>query len=163
MNTKKLSYSAILVAIAVICSPFNIPLGFAKAFPIQHLVNVIAGVTLGPIYAVMVAFSTSTIRLLLGTGTALAFPGSMIGAFLAGYFYQKSNKISFAFLGEVFGTGILGALVSYPVALYLLGKEVAMFAFVIPFSVSTLVGSSFAIVLLKSLEKTNVLEKIKLN
>ncbi|EJU23523.1 protein ThiW [Peptoanaerobacter stomatis] len=160
MNTRKLSYSALFVALGVICSPFNIPLGFAKCFPVQHLINVLTAVLLGPLYAVMSAFTTSLIRNLLGTGSLLAFPGSMIGAFLAGMLYQKSKKISFAFLGEIIGTGIIGSLVAYPVALFFLGKEVAIFTFVLPFSVSTIGGSIFALILLKSLEKTNILEKL---
>lgn len=161
MNIKKISYSAFFVAIGVICSPFHIPLGFTKCYPVQHLINVLTAVILGPMYAVMSAFATSVIRNLLGTGTVLAFPGSMIGALLAGLFYQKTKKISFAFLGEIIGTSILASILSYPIALFILGKQVAVFAFVIPFSVSTIVGSSFSLILLKSLEKTNIIDKMK--
>ena len=42
MNIKKISYSAIFIAIGVACSPINIPLSFAKIFPIQHLINVLS-------------------------------------------------------------------------------------------------------------------------
>lgn len=56
MNIKKITYSAIFIAIGVVCSPFNIPLGFAKCFPVQHLINVICAILLGPIYAVSCAF-----------------------------------------------------------------------------------------------------------
>ena len=90
MNTKKLSYSALFVALGVICSPFNIPLGFAKCFPVQHLINVLTAVLLGPLYAVMSAFTTSLIRNLLGTGSLLAFPGSMIGGSIFALILSKS-------------------------------------------------------------------------
>jgi protein ThiW len=161
MNIKKITYSAIFIAIGVVCSPFNIPLGFAKCFPVQHLINVICAIILGPIYAVSCAFAISFLRNIMGMGTLLAFPGSMIGALLSGILYKKTNKISLAFVGEVIGTGLIGALISYPIATVFMNKQVAMFTYVIPFGISTLVGSIFAVILLKALEKTNILEKVK--
>ncbi len=50
MNLKKLTISAMLVAVAVILSSFSIPIGASRCFPIQHMVNVIAAVFLGPVY-----------------------------------------------------------------------------------------------------------------
>ena len=52
MNLKKLTISAMLVAVAVILSSFSIPIGASRCFPIQHMVNVIAAVFLGPVYGV---------------------------------------------------------------------------------------------------------------
>ena len=161
MNIKKITYSAIFIAIGVVCSPFNIPLGFAKCFPVQHLINVICAIILGPIYAVSCAFAISFLRNIMGMGTLLAFPGSMIGALLSGVLYIKTNKISLAFVGEVIGTGLIGALISYPIATVFMNKQVAMFTYVLPFGISTLVGSIFAVILLKALEKTHILEKVK--
>ena len=161
MNIKKITYSAIFIAIGVVCSPFNIPLGFAKCFPVQHLINVICAILLGPIYAVSCAFAISFLRNIMGMGTLLAFPGSMIGALLSGILYKKTNKISLAFVGEVIGTGLIGALISYPIATVFMNRQVAMFTYVLPFGISTLVGSIFAVILLKALEKTHILEKVK--
>ena len=161
MNIKKITYSAIFIAIGVVCSPFNIPLGFAKCFPVQHLINVICAIILGPIYAVSCAFAISFLRNIMGMGTLLAFPGSMIGALLSGVLYKKTNKISLAFVGEVIGTGLIGSLISYPIATVFMNKQVAMFTYVLPFGISTLVGSIFAVILLKALEKTHILEKVK--
>ena len=79
-NVKKLTVAGVLVAVGVACSTFSIPVGASRCFPIQHMVNVIAGVLLGPLYACTMAFCTSLLRVLLGTGSLLAFPGSMIGA-----------------------------------------------------------------------------------
>ena len=84
----------------------------------------------------------------------MAFPGSMVGAFLAGILYYKTRKLSLAVLGEVFGTGVIGALLAYPVAKFILGKEMAFFGLIIPFSVSTLGGSIIAIIIILSLKKT---------
>lgn len=161
MNIKKITYSAIFIAIGVVCSPFNIPLGFAKCFPVQHLINVICAIILGPIYAVSCAFAISFLRNIMGMGTLLAFPGSMIGALLSGILYKKTNKISLAFVGEVIGTGLIGALISYPIATVFMNRQVAMFTYVLPFGISTLVGSIFAVILLKAIEKTHILEKVK--
>ena len=157
-KVKKISLAGILIAIAVTCSAFYIPIGAAKCFPIQHAVNVIAGVILGPLYAVIMAFVTSLIRVFTGTGSMLAFPGSMIGAFLCGILYKYSKRIIAAYLGEIIGTGILGAIVAYPVAAFILSKKAALFGFVIPFFVSSAGGAAFAVAIVYTLKKTKILE-----
>lgn len=159
-NLKKLTLAGVLIAVAVICSAFYIPVGASKCFPIQHLVNVLAGVILGPWYAVGMAFATSFIRLMMGTGSLLAFPGSMVGALLCGLLYQWKPNLGVAFFGETFGTGILGGMLAYPVAALVMGKEAALFTYVVPFLVSTLGGSIFAVILLFALKRTQVFNKI---
>ncbi|MEG0570416.1 MAG: energy coupling factor transporter S component ThiW [Oscillospiraceae bacterium] len=159
-STKKITIAAILIALGVICSPLSINVGFAKCFPIQHLVNVLAGVMFGPLYAVIMAFATSLIRVLMGMGTLLAFPGSMVGALCCGLLYKYTHRLWAAYLGEIIGTGVLGALVAFPVAAFVMGKEVALFGFVLPFSASTVVGATLSVVLIKSLSKTHVLDGI---
>jgi len=142
VNTKQLTLAALLVAIGVATAHLVVfPLEVARIFPVQHAINVVAAIALGPWWAVGVAFSTSLLRNVLGTGTPLAFPGSMIGAFLAGWVFQHTRCRLKALAGEVLGTGVLGALVAYPVARFLLGRNVAAFVFVVPFLASSLVGS----------------------
>lgn len=163
INSKKIVVSGMLVALAVSLSSFAIPIGASKCFPIQHLVNVIAAVFLGPVYGVSAAFCTSLIRNLLGTGSLLAFPGSMIGAFLAASLYQHTGKLAAAYGGEIFGTGILGGILCYPVATMLMGKEVAVFAYVVPFLMSTGCGTVMAAILLGAMYRSgvmNVLHKL---
>lgn len=155
-ETKKLAVAGLLIALAVVCSGFSIPVGLSKCFPVQHFVNLIAGVFLGPVYGVCMAFVTSLIRLCIGTGTLLAFPGSMVGALLCGLLYGKIRKLWAAFLGEIVGTGILGALLAYPVAVFLMGKEAAFVAYVLPFSVSSIGGAVCGILLMNVLIKTKV-------
>ncbi len=93
MNTRKLVIMTMFVAIAVAGSTFvSFPAGIARAYPIQHAVNVIAAIMLGPIPAVIIAFVTGLVRVLTGTGSLLAFPGGMIGALLAGVLYKHSGK-----------------------------------------------------------------------
>lgn len=161
-NLKKLTLSGILVAVGVVCSTFYIPIGVAKCFPIQHFINILAGVLLGPLYAVAMAFVTSLIRVMMGTGSLLAFPGSMVGALLCGLLYKYTKNTVIAYIGEIFGTGFLGAVLAYPVSVFVLSKSAAVFGFIIPFGISTLVGSSVSLVLLIALKKTGILDKISL-
>lgn len=148
-TTKKIVLSGILIAIATVLGTFSIPVLGAKASPVQHFVNVIAGVSLGPIYGVACAFISALIRNILATGSILAFPGSMVGVFFAGILYKKFKKIEFAVIGEVIGTGIIGAMLAYPLAAFVLGKEVALFVYIVPFSISAILGSIMAYILLK--------------
>ena len=94
-KTRKITYTAIISAITTATSTvIYIPMGFAKVFPIQHFANVISAVILGPWYAVIQAFITSTLRNMMGTGGPFAYPGSMIGAFLAAIIFPKRKTLS---------------------------------------------------------------------
>lgn len=145
----RLSTSGILIALGVVLSAFYIPIGGAKCFPVQHLINVISAVLLGPFYAVANAFIISLIRNMTGLGSLLAFPGSMIGALLAGLAYQKFKNHRLACVGELIGTGVLGGIIASPFAVLLMGKDVGLFFFVVPFVLSSLAGSLIAFVLLE--------------
>src|SRR5574341_915047 len=93
METRKVAYAVVLTAIAVAGGIMSIPVGVAKVSPLQHMVNVIAAVIVGPWYAVASALAASIIRNALGTGTPNAFPGSMMGAFIAGDVYLTTPHI----------------------------------------------------------------------
>lgn len=160
-NLKKLTVSGMLVALATCLSTFSIPIGASRCFPIQHLVNVIAGVFLGPLYGVCIAFSTSFLRNLMGTGSLLAFPGSMIGAFLCAFIYKKTKKLTYTYIGEIIGTGIIGGLVACPIAVLLMGKTAAIFTFVIPFLMSTCCGTIIAAFLIGILYKSKALSYLQ--
>ena len=145
----------ILVAIGVALSPFtSFPIGIAKINPTQHFVNVVAAVLLGPWWAFGVAGIIALLRNALGTGTLLAFPGGMIGALLAGIFFRVTRNIYFGALGEVLGTGLLGAMASaLIVAPALMGKSMALGALIIAFSGSAVVGAVMGLVGIKLLER----------
>ena len=157
----KLVLSGMFVALAVVLSTFSIPVGGSKCFPIQHMVNVLAAVFLGPWYGVAIAFCTSLIRNILGTGTLLAFPGSMIGALCCGLVYKHTGKLTLTYIAEVIGTGILGGLLAFPVAAFIMGKEVALFVYVVPFLVSTIGGTVIAAVLISILKANHTLEVLQ--
>lgn len=150
MNNKKLVTSALFVALGTVTgSLFYIPFLGGKMFPIQHFLNVASAVILGPWYAVANAFLISLLRNIMGTGSLLAFPGSMVGALLAGLAYKQTKKVVLSVVGEIIGTGFLGAIIAYPIATLIMGKKVALFAFVFPFSLSCIGGAIIALVFLK--------------
>lgn len=157
-RTQKLTTAGVLIALGVALSTLSIPVGASRCFPIQHMVNVMAGVLLGPGYAVVMAFVTSLLRVLMGTGTLLAFPGSMFGALVAGLVAQKTGRLLPACAGELFGTGVLGAMAAYPVAVFLLGREAALLTYVIPFAVSSSGGALIAFVALSALQRVGAIK-----
>ena len=164
-QTKKLCIAGILCAVAVVGSLFSVPVFGSKCVPIQHMVNILCAVVLGPWYGVGVAFAASLLRNLLGLGSLMAFPGSMLGALLCGIVYHKSKNIPLTLIGEVFGTAILGGLYAYPVAIFLMGvpaSDVAFYAYIVPFLISTVGGAILSAVLIIALKKTGLLEKFKL-
>ncbi|MCJ7841006.1 energy coupling factor transporter S component ThiW [Lederbergia sp. NSJ-179] len=161
MNIRKMIVMTMFVAIAVVGSIFvSFPAGIARAYPIQHAVNVIAAVTLGPIPAVVIAFLTALIRILTGTGSLLAFPGGMIGACLAGLLFKQFGKIWLAGMGELIGTGLFASLFAVPYAKILMGTSTTALFFLPSFFVSSASGMLIGIILATRLQKTGVLKKM---
>ncbi|WP_462409812.1 energy coupling factor transporter S component ThiW [Neobacillus sp. Marseille-QA0830] len=159
-KTYKLTLTAMMIAIGTISSNLvSIPVGFTKVFPIQHFLNVLSAVLLGPYYAVAQAFCTSVLRNLMGTGSIFAFPGSMVGAFLAAVLFSKTRKIYMAFAGEVIGTGIIGAILCYPVATLLLGQKATLFGFIPLFIFSSFAGALLGFIILVVFLRKRVLFK----
>lgn len=146
-----LATMGVLVALGTVASMLIVPVGPAKAYPVQHTINVLAAVMLGPVEATLVALAVGVLRNLLGLGTVLALPGGMIGAFLAGVMYRSLGRQEGAVAGEVFGTGILAALASVPIVRLVLGQEMFAFALVVPFGLSSAVGAVIAYALLRVL------------
>lgn len=160
--------AAFLTALAVVGSMFSFPFLGAKCSPIQHMVNIIAGVYLGPWWAMGSGFCAALIRNITGLGSPLAFPGSMVGAFLSGAVYHwilkgkpQYIRLPGAYLGELFGTSVLGGMLSYPVALLIMGNEKAtLFGFVFPFFVSCSVGTVIAAVLVTALKRVKAIDRL---
>ena len=163
-QVKKLAVAALLCAVAVAGSTLSFPVFGSKCAPVQHMVNILCAVLLGPWYGVAVAFVASLLRNLLGLGTLMAFPGSMLGALLCGIVYWKAKHILPTLIAEVFGTSILGGLCAYPVSILLMGQstaDIAFTAYIIPFFVSTAGGAVISAVLLYALQKTTVLRSMQ--
>lgn len=163
-SAKKLALAGMFCALAVVGSVFSFPVFGSKCAPVQHMVNILCAVLLGPYYGVGVAFVASLLRNLLGLGSLMAFPGSMCGALLCGIVYHKTKNLLATLCGEVFGTGIIGGLLAWPVAVFLMGKaagDIAFYAYIVPFLVSTVGGSIIAGVVLIALEKNSTLKKMQ--
>ena len=154
--------TAIFAAVAVVGSTFSVPVFGSKCAPIQHLVNVLCAVLLGPWWGLAAAFIASLVRNLTGLGTPLAFPGSMCGALLAGLLYERFKALPAACIGEVFGTAVIGGLLAYPIAAFVMGNTgAALFTFVVPFLISTAGGTLIAAIVLAALNGTGVLKQVK--
>ena len=163
-NTKKLAIAGIFCAVAVVGSLFSFPVFGSKCAPVQHMVNILCAVLLGPGYGLGAAFAASLIRNLLGLGSLMAFPGSMFGALLCGIVYAKTQNILGTLIGEVFGTAILGGLCAYPIAIFFMGKSaagLAFYAYIIPFLISTAAGAAISAVLIYALKRANVLQSMQ--
>ena len=163
-NTKKLAIAGLFCAVAVIGSLFSFPVFGSKCSPVQHMVNILCAVLLGPGYGLGAAFVAALIRNLTGLGSLMAFPGSMFGALLCGLVYAKTKNILATLIGEVFGTAVLGGLCAYPVAIFFMGQSaagLAYYAYIIPFLISTAGGAVISAVLLYSLKKSGVLQSMQ--
>ncbi|MCD8221012.1 MAG: energy coupling factor transporter S component ThiW [Clostridiales bacterium] len=161
-TTRKLALAGVLTAVAVAGSLLSFPVAGSKCAPIQHMVNLFAAVTLGPWWGFAIAFCASLLRNLMGLGSLMAFPGSMLGALCCGLVYAATKKIGPTCFAEAFGTGVLGGLAAYPVARFLMGIHPAgIFVYIIPFLISTVAGSILAFVLLGILEKGGTLNHIR--
>ena len=158
ISVRKLAMAGVLVAVAVAGSLFSFPVAGSKCAPVQHMVNICGAIFLGPVWSVGVAFCASVIRNLTGLGSLMAFPGSMVGALCCGLMYKFSKKIIPTCIAEALGTGILGGLAAYPLAKYvMLIQPDGMFIYIIPFLISTVVGSVIAAVVMLILQKSGVL------
>ena len=161
-STKKLALAGVLCAVAVVGSMFSFPVFGSKCAPVQHMVNILCAVFLGPWYGVGVAFVASLLRNLLLLGSLMAFPGSMCGALLCGLVYWKSKNLPATLAAEVFGTGIIGGLAAYPVAKGLMGLTPAAYTvYIVPFLISTVAGSILAGILVFALEKSGAVKSMR--
>jgi energy coupling factor transporter S component ThiW len=175
-TAQRLALAAAFVALGTVLGYASLPVGPARVAPFQATVNVIAGVLLGPWYAVLVAFGISVLRNALGAGTFLAFPGSMFGAFLVGYVYQRTRRAALATCMEPIGTAIIGGIVGYlliapleaPVALLgfiaanppsrqpYLGVFVGALALIVSFALSSVPGAVLGWICLNALRRAGI-------
>lgn len=154
----KMVVLAMLIALGVVISPI---LRVEGMCPMAHFINIVCAVLLGPWYALICAVLIGIIRMTFLGIPPLALTGAVFGAFLSGILYRVSKgKLIFAVIGEVIGTGIIGAIVSYPVMTYIVGRTGLSWLFYVPSFISgTLIGGSIAFIFLKQLIKNNLLVK----
>lgn len=160
INLFKLILLSMLVAVGVVISPI---LRIEGMCPMAHLINIVCAVLLGPWYALGCALAIGIIRMLFMGIPPLALTGAVFGAFFSGLFYRLSKgKIFMAVLGEIIGTGIIGAIVSYPVMTIFWNREGLTWFFYVPsFIGGTLIGGSIAYIILRKLAENGTLAKMQ--
>ena len=162
-STKKLALAGVLCAVAIVGSMFiTFPVLGSKCSPVQHMVNILCAVFLGPAYGVGAAFAASLLRNIIGVGSVVAFQGSMCGALLCGLAYRITKNLPATLAAEVLGTGVLGGLAAYPVAKELMGLTPETYTvYIIPFLISTAAGSILAGILVYALQKNGALKSMQ--
>ncbi|MBQ7953765.1 MAG: energy coupling factor transporter S component ThiW [Clostridia bacterium] len=156
----KLIVPSMLIALGVVISPI---LRVEGMCPMAHLINIVCSVLLGPWYSLLCAVLIGVIRMAVMGIPPIALTGAIFGVFLSGVFYRLSKgKIIFAVIGEVIGTGVIGAIASYPVMTFLWGREGLSWLFYVPsFIGGTLIGGTIAYLLLKKLASSGMLKRFQ--
>ncbi|TCO79818.1 energy coupling factor transporter S component ThiW [Marinisporobacter balticus] len=151
---------AMIVAMGVVISPI---LRIEGMCPMAHFINIVCAVILGPWYSLLCATLIGVIRMLFMGIPPLAVTGAVFGAVLSGVLYQVSKgKLIFAIIGEVIGTGIIGAILSYPIMTFIWGRTGLTWMFYVPsFIMGTLIGGTIAFVFLTTLSRIDMLAKIQ--
>ncbi len=162
-NSNKLLKSGILammIALGVVISPI---LRVEGMCPMAHFINIVCSVLLGPWYSLTCAALIGIIRMALMGIPPIALTGAIFGAFLSGVFYRMTKgNILMAVFGEIVGTGIIGAIISFPVMTIFWGKEGLSLLFYVPsFICGTLIGGSIAFAFLKKLSASGLLSKLQ--
>ena len=148
---------AIFVGLAFVLNTFVYLPAMA---PFQHFVDVLATVFLGPWYACASAFICGVLRMMSGR-TIQAITGAVFGPILGGLLYKKTKNIYLVFLGEVVGTGLFGALASYPLMKLFYSLDVQNPLYYIPFyTPSAVVGGAMGVAVLIMFKKSGVLERM---
>lgn len=156
----KMIVLSMLVALGVVISPI---LRIEGMCPMAHFINITCSVLLGPWYSLLCASLIAFIRMTCMGIPPLAITGAVFGAFLSGVFYRLSKgKIVCAIIGEIFGTGIIGAIVSYPVMKFFMGTQGLTTFFYVPLFIGgTLIGGAIAFFFLMALRRTGMLKKFQ--
>ena len=156
-RSRKCAVYRMVLAAMFACLAFvlNTFVYFPAMAPFQHFVDVIAAVTLGPWYACAAAFICGILRMLSGR-TVQAVTGAVFGPILGGLLYRRFHSLWAAALGEVIGTGIIGAMVSYPVMEILMGRTGLSWMFYVP----AVMGAAMGVAVLLILRRAGVFSRM---
>ena len=149
---------SMLIALGVVISPI---LRVEGMCPMAHFINIVCAVFLGPWYSLLCATLIGIIRMITMGIPPIALTGAVFGAFLSGVFYRASKgRIIFAVLGEIIGTGLLGALASYPLMKWFYGLDAQNPLYYIPFyTPSAVVGGIMGVMTILLLKRARVLDR----
>lgn len=156
--SRKLALTAMFASLAFVLSTFVYVPSMA---PFQHFVDVLAAALLGPWYACGSALLCGSLRMLSGRSIQ-AITGAVFGPILGGLLYRKFPSIWSLFIGEVIGTGIFGALASYPLMKWLYGLDAQSPLYYIPFYMpSAIMGAGMGIAALLILKRNGVFARMQ--
>lgn len=149
-----------LVGLGVVISPI---LRIEGMCPMAHLINITCSVFMGPWYSLLCASLIGILRMVLMGIPPLALTGAVFGAVLSGILYRASKgRLWAAVLGEIIGTGIIGAVASYPVMEIFYGRTGLSWMYYVPLFISgTLIGGSLAYALLTMLARNGALREFQ--
>ena len=152
----RLVVMAMLIGLGVVISPI---LRVEGMCPMAHLINITGAVLLGPWYSFVIAAIIGILRMTLMGIPPLALTGAVFGATLSGILYRLSGgRLWTAVVGEIIGTGLIGAMASYPVMALLYGRTGLTWMFYVPsFIMGTLIGGTIAFFLLTALWRRGTL------
>ena len=156
--TRKMILSAMFACLAFVLNTF---VYFPAMAPFQHFVDVLAAVFVGPWYAFAAALLCGILRMLSGR-TIQAVAGAIFGPILGGLLYRKFHNFWVVLLGEVVGTGFVGAMVSYPLMKLFYGLDAQSPFYYIPFyAPSSILGALLAVGVLYVLKRSGVLDRMQ--
>ncbi|MDO4961751.1 MAG: energy coupling factor transporter S component ThiW [Eubacteriales bacterium] len=161
LNVRKMALTGMLACLSFVLCTF---VYFPQMAPFQHFVDVIAAVLLGPWYACAAAFICGIMRMLSGR-TIQAVVGAIFGPICGGLLYKKTHSFLAVAVGEVFGTGIIGAICVYPLMKMFYSEKAAAaihWYYYIPFYIpSAVMGAVMGIMVLLILKRTGMLSRMK--
>jgi energy coupling factor transporter S component ThiW len=156
VNIRKMVLCAIFASLAFVLNTF---VYFPAMAPFQHFVDVVAAVFLGPWWACLSAFLCGVMRMASGR-TIQAVTGAIFGPILGGLLWKKTKNIYLVCVGEVIGTGLLGALASFPLMKWFYGLDAQNPLYYIPFyTPSAVVGGIMGVMVLLILKRAKVLNR----
>lgn len=154
---KKMVLTAMLACLSFVLNTF---VYFPAMAPFQHFVDVLAAVLVGPWYGFAAALICGILRMLSGR-TIQAVTGAVFGPILGGLIYRRTQNIYLTFIGEVIGTGFLGAMASYPLMKWFYGLDAQSPFYYIPFyTPAAIVGGAMGVAVVLILKRSGTLRRM---
>ncbi len=156
LKIRKMMLCALFASLAFVLNTF---VYFPAMAPFQHFVDVVAAVFLGPWWACLSALLCGIMRMMSGR-TIQAVTGAVFGPILGGLLWKKTKNIYLVCVGEIIGTGLLGALASYPLMKWFYGLDAQNPLYYVPFyTPSAVIGGIMGVIVLITLKRSKVLNR----